>query len=157
MDSSTNVSIRVRWIHSTNLAIRVRSTDLTNPKIGRIFTAYLSLANALRLIHQSCHSCPMDRFDESFHSCPMDGSNESNYLCSMDRTRPVLISFPHYCGTKFTNRTDRVDSTILDNPHLGRKGTKSPLTLVELGFVLKETFFTCAKRVQRRVNDDVRT
>ena len=136
-----------------NLSIRVRWTDSTNLTIGRIFTPYL--------IHQSYHSCPMDRFDESFHSCPMDGSDESNdwtniytlpkpcestktyspilpfvsdgqirrifpfvsgsdesnHLCSMDRTRPVLISFPHDCATKFTNRTDEVDSTVLDNPH----------------------------------------
>ena len=48
----------------------------------------------------------------------MSGSDESNHLCSMDRTRPALISFPHYCGTKFTNRTDGVDSTVLDNPLL---------------------------------------
>ena len=58
----------------------------------------------------------MDRFDESFHSCPDPTNFDSKYLCSMDRTRPVLISFLHYCGTKFTNRTDGVDSTVLDNP-----------------------------------------
>ena len=132
MDSSTNVSIRVRWIHSTNITIRVRSTDPTNLTIGRIFTAYLSLANALRLIHQSYHSCPMDRFDES------------NYLCPMDRTRPVLISFPHYCGTKFTNRTDRVDSTVLDNPHLGRKGKKkSPNSCCARLRFKKDIFHMC--------------
>ena len=67
---------------------------------------------------ESFHSCPMGTFDESFHSCPMDGSDESNHLCPMDRTRPALISFPHYCGTKFTNRTNGVDSTVLDNPRL---------------------------------------
>ena len=102
--------------YSTNLSIRVRWTDPTNLTIGRIFTACLSLTNTLRLIHQSYHSCPMDRFNESFHSCPMDGSDESNHLCPIDRTRPVPISFPHYCGTEFTNRTDGVDSTVLDNP-----------------------------------------
>ena len=72
----TNPTIRVRWIDSTNLSIRVRWTDPTNLTIGRIFTAYLSLTNALRLIHQSNHSCPMDRFDESFHSC-MDPTNQT--------------------------------------------------------------------------------
>ena len=58
----------------------------------------------------------MERFDESFYSCPTDGSDESNHLCLIDRAGPVLIRFPHYCGTKFTNRTDGVDSTVLDNP-----------------------------------------
>ena len=104
-DLFTNLTIRVRWMDSSNLFIRVRWTNPTNLTIGRIFTTYLSLTNALTVIHQS------------YHSCPMNKSDESNHLCSMDRTRPVLISFPCYCGTKFTNRTDGVDSTVLDNPH----------------------------------------
>ena len=84
-------------------------------RIERIFTAYLRSTNTLRLIHQSFH-CAMDRFDESYHSCPIDKSDESNRLCPIDRIRPVLISFPYYCSTKITNRTDGVDSTVLDNP-----------------------------------------
>ena len=81
----TNLTIRVRWMDSTNLPIRVRWTDPTNLTTGRIFTAYFGLTNALRLIHQSYYSCPMDRFDESFHSCPMDGSDESNQFPSLLR------------------------------------------------------------------------
>ena len=83
-------------------------------------------SSTLTRIHQSHDSCPMDRFDKSFHSYPMDGSDESNHLCSMDQTRPVLISFPNYCGTKFSNRTGGVNSTVLDN---------LPLT-----YILRRTF-----------------
>ena len=60
----------------------------------------------------------MDRFDESNPSCPMDGSNESNHSSPLVYTRSVLISFPHYCRRNFTNRTDGVHSTVLDNPPL---------------------------------------
>ena len=86
-DLFTNLTIRVRWIDSTNLSIRVRWTNPTNLTIGRIFTAYLSLMNVLRLIHQSYHSCPMDRFDESFHSCP----NPTNETICVRWTEPDLI------------------------------------------------------------------
>ena len=138
---SPNLTIRVRWIDSTNLTIRVRWTDPTNLTIRRIFTAYPELTKHTKTyIPQSYHSPPMGRFDESNHSCPMDGSDESNHSCPMDRfdesnhscpmdgsnesnhssplvyTRPVLISFPHYCRMNFTNRTDGVDWTVLENP-----------------------------------------
>ena len=98
--------IRREQVGTVPTYLSVRANKFAKWKIG--FT------NAL--IRQSYHSRPMDRFDQSFHSYPMDGSDESNHLCLIDRTRPVLISFPHYCGTKFTNRTDGVDSTVSDNP-----------------------------------------
>ena len=131
----------------------------TNLTIGRIFTVYLSLTNALRLIRQSYHSCPMDRFDESFHSSPMDGSDKSNHLCSMDRTRHVLISFSHYCDTKFTNRTDGVDSTVLTiNPShfsttLGLRGCLNEMR----ASLFNWAFFNCHENVSRLTRDDFKS
>ena len=103
--------IRREQVGTVPTYLPVRASKFAKWKIG--------FMNAL--IRQSYHSRPMDRFDQSFHSYPMDGSDESNYLCPIDRTRPVLISFPHYCGTKFTNRTDGVDSTVSDNHLLSGK------------------------------------
>ena len=115
-----------RQLHSILRSIRL--DEYSKPALG--FQAHLTLT------HQSHDSCPMDRFDESFYSCPMDGSDESNHLCSIDRTRPVLISFPHYCRTKFTNRTDGVDSTVLGNPH--------PHSVFELiKFILSVSIWIC--------------
>ena len=45
-----------------------------------------------------------------------DPTIESNHSSPLVYTRPVLISFPHYCRMNFTNSTDGVDSTVLDNP-----------------------------------------
>ena len=54
------------WTQLTQVVtIHVRWTDPTNGPIGWKSTAYFyRLTNTVRLIHQSYHSSPMDRFNE---------------------------------------------------------------------------------------------
>ena len=79
--------------------------------------------NVLRLIHQSYHSCPMDRFDESFHWCP----GPTNQTICVPWTEPACsYQFPpllrHEIHESYRwSRFDSIGQPSIESKNCGEK------------------------------------